>query len=77
MYSYITDPITKASHLIHSSGGKNVLKTYLKQQKGSAEYKSNKKAFKAMKGKLKSIESLIILREGMMKKGFNNTNTCL
>jgi len=58
MYSYITDPITKASHLIHSSGGKNVLKTYLKQQKGSVEYKSNKKAFKALKGKLKSIESL-------------------
>jgi hypothetical protein len=27
--------------------------------------------------KLKSIESLIILREDMMKKGFNNINTCL
>ena len=49
MYSYIIDPITKTKHPIHSSGGKNILKIYLKQHKNSVEYKSNKIQFTALK----------------------------
>jgi len=57
MYTHIVDPITKSRQTIHSRGGKNILKTYLKHQKDGTQSKSNKKSLKALKSVYKSTRS--------------------